>query len=335
MSKKKNQHFFGLIGDIGGTNARFALWRGNGPEKIQILSCRNYTTLEEAILAYLGQQLGVHDIKPSMASLAVAGPVTDDHVNLTNLGWNFSIEEMRRDLGFDHFEVFNDFRALALSLPHLGAKDLFKVGPEENEAEQGPKLVLGPGTGLGVAGLVPCDSRWIAVPGEGGHVSFSPETEQEDRILTWFRRKVGGRVSVERLICGPGLEMLYRAMCDLEGWQPQFNTAREITEAALANAPNERVCLDMFCGMLGSLAGDLALVYNAFGGVYIGGGIIPRMLDFFAESSFRLRFEDKGRMTPLTSSMPTWVITHPMPALTGAIAAIQDLPRPTTPGGLL
>ncbi len=333
MTNKQNQHYYGLVGDIGGTNARFALWRGRGPEKIKILSCRQYPTLEEAIQVYLRDMLTVHDIRPSMAALAVAGPVTDDHVNLTNLGWNFSIEEMRRDLGFEHFEVFNDFRALALSLPHLQEKDLFKVGPDENEPERAPKLVLGPGTGLGVAGLVPCGENWIAVPGEGGHVSFAPENEQEDRILSWFRREVGGRVSVERLICGPGLEMLYRGMCKLEGWSPQCHDAADITAAALANAPNERIVLDMFCGMLGSLAGDLALVYNAFGGVYIGGGIIPRMLDFFADSSFRLRFEDKGRMTPLTSSMPTSVITHPTPALTGAIAALQHLPRPTTPGG--
>ncbi|CAM2064973.1 glucokinase [Sulfidibacter corallicola] len=312
-----------LVGDIGGTNARFALSGSNGIEQTAILACRDFPTLTHALKHYLSR---IEGPRPRAAALAVAGPVTGDQVALTNLNWTFSTEAVRDEVRLDLLVILNDFRALALALPHLEPNHLVSVGPTDSAARgDAPRLIVGPGTGLGVAALVPSTSGWVPVSGEGGHISFAPQNEREDRILVWFRNQVNGRVSIERLVSGPGLESLYRAMGDIEGTPREPLSAQAITEAALAGDPDAAACLNQFCAIFGSVAGDLALAFGALGGVYLGGGMIPRFLDFFAASPFRRRFEDKGRMSQLAAQIPTQVIAVETPALLGTAAALDSL----------
>lgn len=304
-----------LVGDIGGTNARFALADEQGFHHLEILACAQFESIKPALDAYFAK---VQQTVPQHACICVACPVTGDRIQLTNLHWNFSIAEVQAQLGFKTFQVFNDFTALALSLPYLESQDRYLLGPNLDLDPSKPIVVVGPGTGLGVSALIPTpDGKdWMPIAGEGGHVAFAPTNALEDQVLTLMREKIGGRVSAERLLSGMGLEDLHACLlaCDAIAGPPL--SAPEITEQALAGDANAAKALAVFCEVLGSLAGDLALTFGA-GSVYIGGGIIPRVLDFAAASNMRKCFEDKGRMQRLTQQIPTWVITNPTPALIG------------------
>ena len=315
-----NHSKFCLVGDIGGTNARFALADPTTLEihHTRVLPCDNFSSLTQAIKTYLADH---EEIRPSMGCIAVAAPVTGDEVSLTNRSWNFSIRETRDDLGFQRFYVLNDFTALAMSLPHLKDDEKRMIGKEAIIPETArPIVVVGPGTGLGVSALYPTGAGdWTPISGEGGHIGFAPGNELEERILTRMRSG-RGRISAERILSGSGLEALYQALLDVGAIRGEPLDAPTITDQAMAGDDNATFCLDLFCGILGRVAGDLALVFGAFGGVYIGGGIIPRFLDFFEKSSFRRCFEEKGRMTGLVHDMPTYVILAKTPALTGSAA---------------
>lgn len=313
-----------LLGDVGGTNARFALETGpHEVAQVAVLSTRDYPSLEAAMRAYL-ERCGELGAQVRHAAVGIANPIYRDHVQMTNHSWHFSIAAMRRALGLTTFLVINDFTALAYALPQLPQGDLEQIGGGSVE-HRSPRVLVGAGTGLGVSGLIPSGNGWVALAGEGGHVSFAPVDDEQ--VALWaFARERYGRVSAERLLSGAGLELIYeflrgRAPADAG---PLKRSAPEITAGALDGDESLSThAVDLFCGLLGTVASDLALVLGARGGVYIGGGIIPRLGPVFARSPFRRRFEDKGRFAEYLAGVPTFVIRTSLPALGGLSAALS------------
>jgi glucokinase len=303
-----------LVADIGGTNARFALIRDGTAEAVEVLACANYPSLADAAGAYLATAAAPQ--RPRRAALAVASPVTGDRVEMTNHVWSFSIAELSAALELETLEVVNDFTAIALAVPHLGAGECADIGDGVQTAGA-PIAVLGPGTGLGVSGLVPSDAGWIALATEGGHATLAPVDDRERAVVAEMARRFG-HVSVERAVSGPGLVNLRAAIAAVDGTTTGPLTPDQVTERALARS--DALCIeafDMFCAMLGTAASNLALSLGARGGVYIAGGIVPRFGDAFACSPFRARFEDKGRFRDYLRAIPTRVITRDNPALLG------------------
>jgi glucokinase len=226
-------------------------------------------------------------------------------------------------LSFERLEIINDFTAVALALPRLGPNDRMPVGGGVPIAGR-PIAVLGPGSGLGASGLIPDDARWSSLTGEGGHVTMAAVTARENGVLDWMRRHFD-HVSAERCLSGPGLVNLYNALAALDGVPAAPYTAAQITDpATAARDPLCREATAMFCAMLGTVAGDLALTLGAQAGVYIAGGIVPRLGTRFVESGFRTRFETKGRLSPYVAAIPTYVVTHPLPAFLGCAAVLAD-----------
>jgi glucokinase len=311
-----------LAGDIGATNARFGLLSRHG----EILHTRtfpveDYATIEEALDAYLGERGGL--AMPHQGALAIASPVTGDDVAMTNHPWHFSIAGLRTRLGLERLRVINDFTAVALALPRLGQSDRQPVGGGRAVAGA-PIGVLGPGSGLGVSGLIPAGRSRVALTGEGGHVTMSPASERESAVLDQMRRHFD-HVSAERVLSGPGLVNIYNALAALDRVPAHGYTAAQITDAATTAAdPQCGEALALFCAMLGTVAGNLALTLGARGGVYVAGGIVPRLGAAFAASPFRRRFEAKGRLGPYLRAIPTWVVIHRLPAFLGCAAVLAD-----------
>lgn len=304
-----------LLGDIGGTNARLAMLEGPGqrPVEVAVLRCADFPGPAAAIEHYLG---GLGGVRPRLAGLAVATPVSGDEVRLTNSDWSFSVAALRTRLDLDELRVVNDFTAQALALPHLGAEDLRRVGG--GVAVPGrPIAVLGPGTGLGVSAMIPCADGWEPLSGEGGHVSYAPADRREAEILRLLWDEFP-HVSAERLISGMGLVNLYRAISRLHGVAAEPLEAPSISERGLrGECALCREALDTLCAMLGTVASNLVLTLGATGGVYIAGGIVPRLGEFFDHSGFRTRFEDKGRFSAYLAAVPSYVITAAYPGLVG------------------
>jgi glucokinase len=309
-----------LVADIGGTNARFAMFFDNAGtlSNERSLSGDRYAGPVDAIEAYLNE---TNSPRPHEIAMAVATPVTGDRIKLTNSRWDFSVEETRQALRLDRLLMLNDFTALALSLPHLTAAQQRQVGSGQAAANAAIALI-GAGTGLGVSGLLPTKNGWAPIEGEGGHVSFSPANLREAEILRIVWREFP-HVSAERLISGIGLDPLYRAVAELEGKPGPAPAPATIAERAMRD--NDDLCRDVmntFCAMLGTAAANLAVTLGARGGVYIGGGIVPRLGEFFDRSPFRERFESKGRFSDYLKAIPTKVILAEYPALTGAAQAL-------------
>ncbi|GAA0584352.1 glucokinase [Halomonas salifodinae] len=312
-----------LIGDIGGTNARFALVTPGAFEPHDILSlpCADYPGLVEAVNDYLTRVGASGAQAPREACLAFACPIRGDRVKMTNNHWAFSRREAQQALGLELFKVINDFTAQALGVPHVAEQDLVEVQPGEALAHTA-RLVIGPGTGLGVAGLFPGRQAWIPLPTEGGHVTFAPTDEREQNLLRHFRNRYG-RVSVERILCGQGLLDLYLAHCSLKGAPPRYASPAEVSEAA-GEDPVARDTLLRFLKILGDVCGDAALTMGARGGVYLCGGILPRLLDWLPRSRFREAFTAKGRMGDYTGAIPVHVVTAAWPGLLGAAEALHN-----------
>ncbi|QKW37643.1 glucokinase [Actinomadura sp. NAK00032] len=314
-----------LVADVGGTNARFALLDGPDgvPSEVRSLPTADHPGLAEAAAAYLGA-VGV---RPSAACLAVAGPVAGGTYHLTNAGWpRGSVEQVRAHLGVPHLDVINDFEALALSLPRLGPDDLVAVGGRTPGPATGTAAlaVVGPGTGLGVAGLVPTPHGWVPVPGEGGQVEVPAATDREIEVARLLRAEKGA-ATAEYLLSGAGLARVHRYLEVLDGVPVAGLTAQQITERR--DDPRCVEALEMFCALLGSLAGNAALTLGARGGVYLGGGILPRIVDVLHGSAFRARFEGKPPVEDYVRAIPTALIVHPGPALVGAAVRLaQSLP---------
>ncbi|MDT8998282.1 glucokinase [Paucibacter sp. APW11] len=309
-----------LIADIGGTYARFALERSQGEfSQIALLRCADYADFHAAISHYLD---GLGGVSIEHAAIAIANPVEGDQVRMTNYHWQFSIEEMRQRLGLDTLVVVNDFTALAMALPRLGPRDLRQIGG--GEARKNSVIgLLGSGSGLGVSGLIPAGESWISLGSEGGHTSFSPRDEREIAVLrhAWTQFD---HVSFERLVSGPGLELIYRALAERAGTADRGLTAPEITQQALEGS--DPVCaetLEVFCALLGTAAANLAVTLGALGGIYIGGGIVPRLGEYFDRSPFRQRFEDKGRFSAYVAGIPTFIITAEHATFNGASAILE------------
>jgi glucokinase len=321
-----NNHFPRLLGDIGGTNARLA-WQDSRHAPLSDIAtypCADH----ESLLAAMQHYLQVHaKPTPRWCAIGIANPIVGDHVQMTNHDWSFSITGVQKALGLERFLVINDFTALALSLPALSWSDLLKVGGGE-PAPDAPLALLGPGTGLGVSGLLPANRMHASVPlnGEGGHVTLAGTDEVEDAVIQRLRRRFG-HASAERVLSGPGLSNLYEALCEVAGVPAQPRTAAEITAAAQAGSDAQCVQAEaLFFSFLGTMAGNLALSLGARGGVYIGGGIVPRLGARILASSFRERFESKGRFRSYLASIPVFVVNADVsPALIGASRALDDL----------
>lgn len=308
-----------LIADIGGTYARFAVETAPGHfEHTASLRCADHADFHAAVRAYLAT-VSVGHIQH--AAIAIANPVEGDQVRMTNYHWQFSIEQMRQRLQFDTLVVVNDFTALAMALPGLAPHQRRQVGggaPRERSVVG----LLGSGSGLGVSGLIPASDGWIALGTEGGHTSFAPRDEREQAILAYARTQYS-HVSFERLLSGPGIELIHRAL-RLRAGQPAGQLAApEITRRGLDGS--DPVCaetLEAFCAMLGTAAANLAVTLGAMGGIYIGGGIVPRLGEYFDRSPFRARFEDKGRFSDYVKAIPTYVITAEHATFVGASAIL-------------
>lgn len=326
-----------LVGDIGGTNARFGLVETGipGPPVIgnaRTVQCADYDSLAVAVEDYLAS-LDL-DERPQEAALAVACPVAGDDIKLTNSAWRFSRHRLKERLGLRRLEVLNDFAATAQSLPFIGNDSLVWIGQPADPTNPrrqigGPLAVCGPGTGLGVAALIQTGERDVVLPSEGGHMAFAPLTATEFGIAENLAGRLG-RVSYERVLSGDGLCNLYAALADSRDQEPNALTPAQITDQALT-ATDElcREVLEAFCAILGSFAGDVALMVCARQ-MYIAGGIAPRITDFLQASQFRARFEAKGRFRDMMAAIPTAVIVEPRPALTGAAAYLRNSRSPIT-----
>ena len=303
-----------LLGDIGATNVHFALLTRDGRiHRHETLRNLDYDAIDEALDVYLGA-LPV-DESPKDAAFGIAAPVTGDRVAMINAPWSFSLSALKKKYGWTALHGVNDFVANALAVPHLSADDVVKVG-EGAPVENANIAVLGPGTGLGVAGLVKCNGRWTPIAGEGGHATLAPMDSREAAIIDILRRQYA-HVSAERVLSGPGLVNLYDSLCELAGKPAAPLTPERISDLYLGCDPQCREAVTMFFGMLGTFAGSVALTFGAHGGVYIMGGIIPRILGTFVQSSFRERFEFRGRYRSYLSAIPTYVVTRPNPAFLG------------------
>jgi glucokinase len=311
-----------LVGDIGGTNARFGLVSPDGSLlHSAVLADNDYPGIGEAIEAYLKQRGGLP--RPRRGAIAIASPVAGDEVRMTNHPWAFSVSALGKRLGFQRLQVINDFTAQALALPHLKPEDRMVIGRGTAEPDS-PIGVLGPGSGLGVSGMIPAGKRWIPLTGEGGHATMPPITDRESAVLGAMRHHFD-HVSGERVLSGPGLVNLYNSLAEVDGVPAKQYTAAQISDVEVERTdPLCREATQMFCAMLGTVAGNLALTLGARGGVYIGGGIVPRLGERFAASQFRERFEAKGRFHTYLSAIPTFVVTHQLPAFLGCAAALME-----------
>jgi glucokinase len=305
-----------LLADIGGTNARFALASDDGAiTDIDSLPCANYPRFEDAVRAYLAR-CPAGQVRHAV--IAIATPVGGDLVKMTNHDWAFSIENTRAALGLATLLVVNDFAALSMAVPELGALDVSAVGG--GIAQAGAVIgLVGAGTGLGVGALVPSDGRWLALQSEGGHVAFSPCDQREQAVLSFCWQRYD-HVSAERLVSGPGIALIHEALASHRGMHggAPLSTENIVARALTGSDALCRETLDCFCAMLGTVAANIAVTLCARGGIYIGGGVVPRLGEFFARSPFRARFENKGRFSAFTAQIPTLLITAPYPALTGA-----------------
>lgn len=317
-----------LIGDVGGTNCRLALTAARPGAHPAISDVRtyptdDYPTFEEAVAAYLRDEDGV---AVGAAVIAVAGPVTDGVVQMTNHPWRISEQALAAALGGARCRVINDFEALAHALPALTSADVEPMGAPRAPATPGTMAVMGAGTGFGTAALVRDGAGQAVLVGEGGHSAFAPADDLEVEIWRRLTHDYGGYVQVEHLLSGPGLLNIHRALSDIEGRALVFQTPDAITHAAHAGDAAALAVADLFAKVFGAAAGNIALVYGARGGVFLAGGVSQRLLSHRNAAAFRARFEAKGAFSDYLAAIPTQLITHPQPGLLGAACALTDLP---------
>lgn len=309
-----------LVADIGGTNARFALATPDG----RVGEAAVYPGADHPdFVSLLRTFLATRDRHPAGAVLAIAAPVTGDRVKLTNSPWTISASAVRDALSLERVVVINDFAAQALALPALSAADLAPIGGGRAEP-RAAMAVLGPGTGLGVAGLIPYGDGYFPVAGEGGHVTFAPADPLQAAVAERLHARLG-HVSVERILSGPGLVNIYEALAERDGIEAGDLSPAEVV--VRANRGDDRHCaaaVALFCSALGSMAGDLALTFGARGGVYIGGGVSARFGPLFDNAAVRSAFENKGRFRSYLSEIPLFRITMSNPALIGAARAYRN-----------
>jgi glucokinase len=311
-----------LVADIGGTHARFALGddAGNLSGAI-VLATQRMGTAAELIadaLSVLGADV------PERICLAVAGPVTDGRVRITNHGAVFDGAELSREFGAE-FVLVNDFVALAHSVPYLN--DLQQIGGDADSSDNGVKALIGPGSGCGMAVLLPIDGQYRVFPSEGGHADLAVTNPLEAELWVALARRVS-HVCWEAVLSGPGLVNLHAALCEVWGVEPADMTAADISAAGVdVDDPICHQTLELFFGFLGTAAGNLAVTTMATGGVYIGGGIVPRLADFARSSPLRRRFEERGMLTDVVRQIPLYLVLDEMPGLAGAARYLVQQPR--------
>ena len=315
---------YSLVGDIGGTNARFALVEGNSRQLLHVhtLQCADYENVHQACEAYLAK-VGVPSV--SRACLAFACPVDGDVVKMTNNHWCFEPASLKQFLNLDELKLLNDFTAQALGMLEVSASDLMSLEKGRGQAKaNAPKLVIGPGTGLGVSALVPASGSWVPLATEGGHVSFAPTDDLEVQIWQFLNARFS-RVSAERLLCGQGLVNIYEALCHIHNRAPKPLSPADITGLAVSREDElAYLALSRFCRLLGSVVGDAVLTLGAKGGVYLCGGILPRVKDFLLQSEFFAGMESKGRFKDYLGQVPVWLCTAEQPGLLGAAAGLSN-----------
>ncbi len=313
---------FAIVADIGGTNARFSRvsLANLCLDKVAVYPCATFASLADALQHYQQEQ---QLTALQHVAIAIACPVTGDDVSMTNFHWQFSISAMQRQLGLSRLLVMNDFTAVAMSLPALTPDNKVQLGKGMAQLDK-PMAVLGAGTGLGVAHLVNVNGQFIPLPGEGGHIDWAAQTEQEWFIQQMLSKEYG-HVSPERLLSGPGLEAIYRALALHRRLDVAPLSAGEIGQQALAGTSElATATVAQFFASLGSVAGDLALTLSTFGGVYVAGGIAPKLLPLMAASEFRTRFEAKGRFSAFNRQIATYIVTEPQPGLLGAAVYLKQ-----------
>ncbi|WHA41109.1 glucokinase [Agrobacterium larrymoorei] len=304
-----------LIGDIGGTNARFCILSDADSEPTQLTTVKTaeYPSIDDAIQTAV---LNNTSVKPVSTLLAVAGPIESDEIPLTNCHWVVKPKDMLANLGLSDVIVINDFEAQALAIAALGDDNRERIGPERADM-MASRVVLGPGTGLGVAGLVYARNMWFPVPGEGGHVDIGPRSARDYQVFPHLEA-IEGRIAGEQILCGRGLVNLYRAICTTDGISPAYSDPADITANGLSGANAQaQETLSLFSTYLGRIAGDMALIFMARGGVYLAGGISQKIIPALKLPEFRAAFEDKAPHKALMASIPTYVVTHPQAALAG------------------
>ncbi|MDT0602079.1 glucokinase [Thalassotalea castellviae] len=311
-----------LVADIGGTNIRLGTFEhGAAVTALKVYQCGNYQSLSEVIRTYIDEENLAE--KTINACLAIACPVENDLISMTNLPWTFSQKALKEELSLNKLLLINDYTAIAHAVPYLNKEQKVQIGGGE-VVDGKPISICGPGTGLGVANVVPlAEGQWQALGGEGGHVDFAPIDQTEIKILEYLLNQYQ-HVSYEQLLSGLGLEQIYQALNHIEQAEQPILSAQDISEKALSNTC--QLCektLAQFCKILGSFAGNLSLTLASFGGVYIAGGIVPRFIDYLKQSEFRSRFESKGRIT-FNQTIPTFVITESQPGILGASAYLRQ-----------
>ena len=318
-----------LIGDVGGTNARFAVVPDKDApvEHFHPVETGDFPDIESAIERVVLKQT---KHRPRSALIDLAGPIVGDTAALTNAKWTFRPRDTLKRVGMQAMVLLNDFEALALALTSLQAGDLAKIGGGDPVATEA-RIVIGPGTGLGVGALVPAggaaDGLWVPVPGEGGHVELGPAEDDEFPIWPHIEKE-GGRISAEVLIAGRGIVNLYRAVASSLGKAPTLTTPADVTKAALEKTEAiAESSMALYARLLGRVAGDVALTFMARGGAYIGGGIPPRILPILKSSEFRRAFEAKSPHQAVMATIPTFVIVSDNPALKGLAAFARSPER--------
>jgi len=310
-----------LLADVGGTSTRLAsLDSSRQISAVEVIVNERAENLTSIFSSYLGRERVRHDYDG--AAIAVAGPVSGDLISLTNRSWSFDRTQLREELALSKLEVINDFAANALALPTLNDSEWVAIGNGE-VAQSGNMIAIGPGTGLGVSALVHVkDNQWVPVQGEGGHVNLAPASERESQLIELARKRIG-HVSAESFLSGTGLPLLYDCVASCRGARSEKLQAHEIGNRAMAGDESAVETMEHFYAMLGTVAGDLALTFMSTGGVYIGGGILPRFQQKFIDSAFRSRFEEKGRHQEIVKKIPTRLITTEIPAFRGLATLMQ------------
>lgn len=324
--KRPDQAGLGLIADIGGTNIRIALTTLNGAGRVRVLEPKYFRTADfggviEVAQTYLSQVAE----PPRCAAFALAGAVRNGQVSITNCDWDFSVDQTREELGLEQLLAVNDFEAISWALPELDRDDLLSVGGDRTTSlpAHGTVVVLGPGTGLGVSALQLNTGDPIVFATEGGHVGLAPGDDEEMEVLRCLQQRFG-RVSYERVLSGQGLSNLYSILCALDDRESNGTSPEEITRAALSGKDDMSVrAVELFCELLGGFAGDAALMFGAWDGVYLAGGLVTALIDPLRNGAFRQRFEDKGRFSQILASVPTTAILRSDLGLVGAARALR------------
>lgn len=313
-----SQSEINLVADIGGTNLRIGITNIQGEiSQLELYQCNQFSGLAEIIQEYIAKNR--LENSSLNACFAIACPVDNDVISMTNLPWTFSKSELQASLNLHTMHFINDYTAIAHAVPLLTNDQKVQIGGGNVIAGK-PISICGPGTGLGVANVVQVNNQWVSLGGEGGHVDFAPTDETQINILHYLLTKYQ-HVSYEQVLSGLGIEQIYQALLSIKGCKAESLAAKDITHKATNNECD--VCketLDEFCKILGSFAGNLSLTLASFGGVYIAGGIVPRFIEYIKDSQFRSRFEAKGRFEQFNQAIPTFVITEPQPGLLGASA---------------